>query len=262
LSAEAQVIDVGAGVAFNTAPFAIDNFSAAARHGSPGDDYASVRLTKPTLAANQTRFVVDGQSYIAADRPADATSLMLMAAELEGAFLLNPSLDASTEWIVTLPTRQAYVDDNAGGALPAGSGPVAPFTSGDFPREDCVSATWQVIKRDGSLQTEFPTSLCQQVSKIDFLLGTSGSSNPPEQVSEFYTMGIESGRVRLGLRPDLHGMAYAGGPNGAFEGQLFGLPVIAHALMEVRNANAQPGLLASYAISGAIVRKQDGTIDF
>lgn len=268
LSVDAQIVDVAAGSIFDVPTIALDEFSGSARHGGPGEATA-LRFTTPTLAAGQTRFVVEGDSYIAADRPADAVSLVLMAAALEGPFSLQPGLGATTEWIVTLPTRQSYLDDRPGGVLPAGTAPLAPFASssgsGTAPR--CNPVTWETIARDGTIvgadDSLFPSpvdgALCAQVTRVALVREFPAVPGGFEPLS---TRGEDNGRLRLGLRPDVHRLAHGTGPGGTLGASQQGLPVLALPLIEARNANAQPGLLATYGYTGHVVRRRIGVVDF
>jgi hypothetical protein len=257
ISADAQVVDVAAGVAFDMSPFVIDDFSAAARHGSPATNFTVARLSMPTLEAGQSRFVVGGDAFVAANRPADAMSALFTAAAVEGAFALNPDLDASTEWIVTLPTRQAYLDNRAGGELPVGNTTLAaPFNAatGGGTEAYCNPVTWETIERDGHLFAAVPGKLCYQVESVTFAATNANSL-------EVSTQGAVEGRMRLGLRPDVHRLPFATGSTSASTAKLLGLPVVVQPLIEVRNQNAQPGVLASYAFSGSTVRTQERVVE-
>ncbi len=255
ISADAQVVDVAAGTAFDMSPFVIDDFSVAARHGAPGTNFAKVRLTMPTLEAGQPRFVV-GDAFVAANRAADAMSLLFMASSVEGAFAINPELEAGTEWIVTLPTRQAYLDNRPGGELPVGSTTLAaPFNTatGGGTEPYCNPVTWEAIERDGELLPAVAGELCSQVESVVFAATGTGS--------EVSTQGAVEGRMRLGLRPDIHRLPFATGSVSASTAKQLGLPVLVQPLIEVRNQNAQPGILATYAFSGTTIRTQERAVE-
>ena len=250
ISAEAHLIDVADGVAFTGSAYMIDGFSGGPRHGTGGESFKATRLTKPTLPANAVRFVVDGFGTVDGNRPADAVSLLFMATSLEANFLLGESLDASTDWVVTLPTRQAYLDDRTGGALAAGSAPIAPFnasTNSIVDGRDCSAATWTFVSRDGAALPPRETTLCGQVSVLEL--------DPVD--GEHATDGLTEGRAILGLRPDVHRVRYSPNADGSLPINFAGLPVVARVLTEVSNESAQPGVLASYAISSAVVRHKD-----
>jgi hypothetical protein len=268
LSVDSQIVDVAAGSVFDVPSVALEEFSGGARHGGPGESTA-LRFTRPTLAPGQTRFVVEGNSYVPGDRPADAVSLVLMAASMEGPFSVDPNLASSTEWIVALPTRQAYLDDRPGGVLAAGTAPIAPFASasgvGTAPR--CNPVSWETIARDGtlagagdaSLPSPLDATLCAQVTRVTL---TRALPAAPGSTEPLTTRGERNGRLRLGLRPDVHGLGYGTGPDGNFQGVLQGLPTLVLPLIEAQNAAAQPGRLATYGYSGHVVRRQSGFVDF
>lgn len=262
ISAEAQIIDVVGGVAFSTEPFALDNFSNVARHGNGSADFNAARIYKPVGSNAQGEFEVHGSRALSA---ADAVSLLMMTVEVEGAFMLNESMDASTRWILTFPTRPAYLDNLPGGEL---SGDItgslfaiAPGSSAAY----CVATTWQTLDRRGMLGAGSELPMCQQVNVVEIV---DAAVAPAPDGFEFGTgnaqsgSGPEQGRLRVGLRQDQRSLRYTTGPGPSGNTFAFGLPVIALSLMEVRNQAALPGVLASYAIAGRIVRKRDGFVDF
>jgi hypothetical protein len=259
LSGEAQLIDVAGGVAFNTEPFVIEGFSKSARHGNGSNDFDAIRIHDPTAVDANNEFVVDGGARVSGQRPADAVSLMLMAAQLEGGFTISDAVGATTRFVVTFPTRGAYLDNLIGGELPAGTPPIQPFAGIDVAAGPpwCVPTTWRTIDRDGDLGVPAELPLCDQVNVVDILDATT----PPGAAGSTFTSAIDQGRIRVGLHAEQHTLVYSAGPLSG-NGFAYGLPAIAHSLMEIRNSNARPGLLASYAISGRIVRKQEGAIDF
>ena len=259
LSGEAQLVDVANGVAFNTEPFVIENFSRAPRHGNGSIDFDAIRIFDPTAVDDNEEFVVDGGSRVSGQRPADAVSLMLMASELEAGFTISDAVEASTRFVVTFPTRGAYLDNLAGGELAAGTPPITPFNgllAGTAPPY-CLATTWRTIDRDGDLGATSELPLCKQVNVVDIIDETTEPGRP----GTTFTSAIDQGRIRVGLQPQQRTLVYSTGPNtgNAFA---YGLPALGLALTEVRNRNAQPGVLASYAISGRVVRKQEGVIDF
>lgn len=254
LSAELQLVDVAGGVAYGIEAFAVDGFSGQPRHG---DAVNAARIYKPTATNAQGRFEV-GEAIVEGTKPADAVSLLMMAAELEGAFSVEDSLDSRTRWAVSFPTRPAYTDNRPGGEFAGESRP--PFHFVDAPKPDCpVETTWQTIDRTGGLGDAEELAMCAQVNRIDVLAG----EGPGAEAAgfEFYTGDVASGRIRVGFHPERHSLAYTVHP-GADGASAKGLPVLAVPMIEARNANAQPGVLASYAITGKVVRRREGGIDF
>lgn len=256
LSGEAHVVNVQEGIGFDIAPIVFAGFSGAARHTN---DFRVVRIFKPVLAAGQNEFAV-GNARFAADHGADAVSYTLMAARIEGGFMLNESMDAQTVWAMSFPTRAAYVDNRPGGELGVGAPLRAPFAGDSIVRSDtqtCLTASARSIDRTGKLGDATPVPFCGQVFDLPFYwAGDEGVGSPlfdPSPVSVF-TGDVEQGSVRIEFDPSL-GMSYqpAGGSASA---TIKGLPVVAYSLMQARNAAAQPGLLATYAITGSVVRTQ------
>ena len=57
--------------------------------------------------------------------PIDAVSAVMMAQTVQNEFSVNPVVSAETDWVITFPTKNQYVNQNLAGGIP-------PFTS-DFP---------------------------------------------------------------------------------------------------------------------------------
>jgi hypothetical protein len=259
ISAELQLIDVAAGVAFGIEPLVLQGFSGGPRHGRGDTDFQAARIYKPTAKNVQGNFDVAG-AIVDGRRPADAVSLLLMSADIETAFSTEDSLDARTDIVVAFPTRPAYVDNRPGGELPAGSAPIAPFDDLgplDSTAPPCVDTTWRMLDRDGAASEPETVSLCEQVNLRSLADGEI------EGIEEhiFYTGDMQRGRMRIGFDPEHRAIAYISGP---VEGnaRVLGLPAAAVSLTEFRNVNAQPGVLASYAVANKIVRRRDGFVDF
>jgi hypothetical protein len=258
ISGEARLVDVAGGTAMDIPSFGFTGFSGVSRHGVPSVNFADVRIYRPTLAPQQSEFMV-GSIELPASRAADAASLVLMTAELEGSFSLNDSMHASTDWVVTFPTRAAYLDNRVGGVLPAGTAPVAPFANDPAPTgtaPNCTSSDWQTISRAGDLGPAVDMPLCEQVNVVTL---AHAAGNPADANPTFSTAGVEEGRVRLNLRAE-HGIAYIDASTKE-DGNVIGLPAIGFSLMRLQNANAQPGLLATYAMTGNTVRKYESSVD-
>lgn len=249
LSAEAQIVDVAGGVAFDVAPVTLDDFSAAPRHGNAGQDFNDARFSKPTVSAAAGEFVVGGGARVTADRAADAVSLLLMSSALEGGFLLGAGLGAETRFVLAFPTRAAYLDNLPGGDVPVGNPARAPFADATTNAPYCIDTSWQAIDRRGNAGAARTLPMCGQVNVVE--LGEN------DHHGDFAT-GTDAGRIRVDLSKAGRALPFA-----VIEGDdavtvaARGLPAVAVSLSEVRNANAQPGRLASYAISHRIVRERD-----
>ena len=255
LTGEAQIIDVAGGVAYRSDAVVLDDFSFGPRHALAGNaDFNAVRFYKPTVSPAIGGFSVHG-AMISIDRPADAVSLTLMSTAYETGYLLGDALDASTRVVVALPTRAAYLDNLPGGELPANTGAIAPFNGVTANKPYCIDSDWQSIDRAGLVSVKTLLPLCEQVNVIDL-------AQQQGEAGDFVT-GSDTGRVRIDLQPHPHTLQYE-----VFNGdvtephQAHGLPAVVQSLSEVRNANAQPGVLASYAISHRPVRETDYDTEF
>lgn len=252
ISAQMQLIDVAAGVAFDIESLTLQGFSSGPRHGPGHTDFQAARIYKPT-------------GDMEGEHPADAVSLLLMSADIEAAFSVEDSLDATTGLFITFPTRPAYLDNRPGGELAADTAPIAPFDDAEpsiaNPTFSCVDTTWRALDRDGVVGEANEVPICTQVFGLRIAAGES--EGPSTDGLAFFTGDVKRGRIRVDLDRGLHHrvLAYTLGPveNNAVA---YGLPVMAASLIEVRNANAQPGVLASYAITGKAVRRRDGFVDF
>ena len=192
-----------------------------------------------------------GRAQIPSDRPADAVSLLLMSTAFEAGYLLGDSLDASTRVVVALPTRAAYLDNLPGGELPANAAAVAPFTGATTSKPYCVDSEWQAVDRSGDDGVASLLPLCEQINVVDLAQHTG-------EGGDFLT-GSDAGRVHIDLQPQPHALQYL------IEDVVVsahGLPAVVQSLTEVRNANAQPGVLASYAISHRPLRETDYDMEF
>jgi len=127
----AGLVNVAQGTLYAYDATAIDGFSDVVQHTGPGD-------AKPNLSTAVTdsahdiaaAYVPIGNAMIKSDYPAtargvDAVSAVLMAGLLANEYLTDPAVGASSEWVITFPTKQFYVDPAIVGAAPLGA--VAPF---------------------------------------------------------------------------------------------------------------------------------------
>ncbi len=190
---------------------------------------------------------------------ANGVSLALMRASIGNEFNTDPTIGAATEWIVTFPTKQYYTDVAQDNQV------TAPFTNAfrdDGKSYDAfkVSYTDRSGVRDGHIPEEFagtpppPPSLCGTVNVVSFnqgtpaatsILGHKGIGNDVSLRTDAGTPLIE-GTAEFDLRSFANiateHVLVAPGSGRSY----FGLPVLSYSVLRVVNANAQPGVLASY----------------
>ncbi len=230
ISATAEIIDVAKGAAVSVPVVALENFRAAtapAPHEPPGGD-------TPTLA--------DATGGI------DAVSAALVRGAIANEVSTDAAIDAQTEWVVTFPTKRYHTDTAIVGTTPR-----APFTATTGGTAGlagtCAGARIVSFSADG-LRCDEPTGvgpsceiepLCDAVSLVRF-----ARSGDTRRIfgGVAQTLDLPSGKSTLRLQRLDNDEPYAWQLG---EQTLTGLPVVGFSTSTFTNANAQPGLLATYA---------------
>lgn len=209
---------------------------------------------------NGVAFWLDYQSGI------DAVSAIFTANTIYNEYFVAASLGASTDWVVTFPTKNFYVDkglypDNATAPFvepfhsPGASNLVIPNTSydreeGSAPPNPCDSGCIAVP----------PPVLAYQVNvspftnDANFALGTPsgvlGSTLTSLQIPPY----ADGGSATMDLVSGDGGHEFPGGVDiNRQPVTLDGLPVVGFMVYNIINTQAQPGLLANYG--GAFVHR-------
>lgn len=245
ISANLQLVKVVEGLILGIPGIAIQGFSSTPL--DPDFNGYEPRFANPVLGANQAVFethTANGVLRFAADRGPDAISSLFMQSELGGEFYANPNLGATTRWVISMPTKAAYVSTRPG-SLARNGQPVSPFSSFFTANRACDRVTTRQGRLDGApLQTlVLPTTvdLCQQVNLIDF--------NQPFADSGTTLLQFQASAIRTisALRPD-------GTPV-----VLNGLPAVGLQLSNFINGQLQGGVLANYSISQSLRSAPAGT---
>ncbi|HET7064672.1 MAG TPA: hypothetical protein VFI49_10400 [Rudaea sp.] len=284
----AGIVDVAEGTLYSYDATAIDGFSDIVQHTAPGDPKPNLS-TAVTDSAHDiaTAYVPIGNAMIKADYPAstravDAVSAVLMADTLFNEFDIEPDLGASSDWVVTFPTKQFYVDPGIVGT--ADSGILPPFSelwlsrAGSMYGLACNPAGYRLYDREGSIAaapslSDVPPAtsnyLCYQTSVLP--LRTYSSLSPTEALaSSLFNRSVPEDRPILGPAPQSasghfllsftqsyiqHGATYTVGESfvpqalrPSFDGNVFpGLPAIGFLAVNYINANVAPGVLSNYS---------------
>ena len=134
------LIDVPRGTDATYDAVAIDNWFdslfAVSAHSEPGD-------LLPNLGEGSSDYNVFDQGGVVsgtADNGWDAVSAVLMQGSISNDYVLEPSLDAGTDWVVTFPTKRQYVNQ--------GSDPLPPFTSVWNPETSSACETFDIFYWD------------------------------------------------------------------------------------------------------------------
>jgi hypothetical protein len=194
----------------------------------------------------------------------DAVSAVFMADAIYNEYVTSSSLSANTDWVVTMPTKEFYVDKDL---YPAN--PTAPFVQAfDAPGQSITDVATTITDREeGTIQQpcqpgfepppcEPPIALLYEANVLPFNTGQALTPWP---------IGAPSGVLGSQLTPfaiDTYGddgsatLDLAGGDGGHLlpggidaDGQamtVIGLPVTGFMVYNIINAHAQPGLLANY----------------
>lgn len=191
----------------------------------------------------------------------DAVSAVFMADAIYNDYIVSDSLGAETDWIVTFPTRQFYVDNLYVDVARK------PFENAVESGESQVVVGGRVFDReqldvafDGDCSGNCPPAILRyQVNAIGFggLSGDAGSRVLGSNlVPTLMPLAGESGHALLWLDNPEKSRVLAGGIDvqSGHEVRLHGLPVTGFMVYNIVNANASPGVLANY--SGAFPHRK------
>jgi len=197
----------------------------------------------------------------------DAVSAVFMADSIYGEFVIGAALGANTDWVVTFPTRQFYVDKDRHpgadvspfvepfGATANGESRVSASTEAMFDREG--GSAWPPSGNCGS-PIQCPSHVAtfgHQVGVLAFAnAGTSGVFGSRLAVLPMLTSTWDSfwthadtGALTLDLASgDGQHRLRAGTTGDGVHVQLAGLPVAGFMAYNVINTQAAPGRLANY----------------
>ncbi len=290
LFGSAMLIDVVNGVSAPYSADAIDGFmSAGILHNLPGD-------TKPSLidvggpgALDVTAYVFNnGQlitsSYGAAapgTRKVDAVSAIFMHNDIFNEYVLDGAANATTDWVVTFPTKRFYVDTAIVGAAPTAA-QMAPFveifknyttvaengqskievglfpfdreeaspgacTGSDVDNPNCGVCFSPCDESSTSVPVlRYEAQVISFQSEADFTADKTSPVLGSKLASnvDVRADSLSQGWMRIALNPTTQPHAL----NASAEGNVFhGLPVTGFAATNYVNADAAPGKLANYS---------------
>ena len=300
----ATVINVPQGAAFGYDAIAIadhvaDGAAGYAMHYEPGD----IRPNFTDSAMDTAAIVsVNGQAVTldySGDYPStgveriQAMNATIMATELYNDYVTDPAIDATTDWLLTFPTKAFHVN---------GTEPIQPFSQQWVGNSACEPAALYSVDREESQPAEPPAPgpsgpdfspapptppdpapsnndvpLCYESTIIQFATeSAAGTSQVAVGVNSF--LEADNGWAVISFDPDHIASTLAkcdidGDESAnldakepctrtidAGDGQLIGLPVVGFAVQKYVNGNADgSGVLANYAISTAHKKCRSGT---
>jgi hypothetical protein len=204
----------------------------------------------------------------------DAVSLLFMHDAIYNEYVTDAALGASTEWVITFPTKRSYVDVAA--ATLVRTPFTNPFRDNGSACEAIQVAYWnrEEAVADGptggvdfsppppDVQVIGP-ALCFEAQVLSFNQSAVAAGNPSAVFGSTYASNINtarnatanftSGWSRIGFRANplnVLNMAFAGFTDTS---QYFGLPVTGFWAANYVNANVTAGVLANY--SGAYAHR-------
>lgn len=261
------LIDVPAGAAGAYDAVAIDNWAVpgAISHTAPGS-------TSPSIGSDADTFydvfteggVVSGEALDGWD----AVSAVLMTASISNDYVLEPTVLAGTDWVVTFPTKREYVNG-------VGS-PDAPFTSAWNPETSAACETFEIRYWDreerepitpidptdfsplppvGAIQT---FSFCHEANVLTFNNSDVLDASERTGVNLDLEPGFDNGWAQLDFS------AANGHVLSTFDDEFIGLPTIGFAVQRYVNgdldqASIQP-LDAGGSATGTVRANYGGTI--
>lgn len=277
------VVDVAEGTLFGGRATAIDDYSQhplfadtasllqyiALGNSRPGevDAVLPAGASGTTLTYSSTSPLGPSPWYAGA-RAMDAA---LMSDSVFGAMSREASVSSHTEWVVTMPTKYFYTDNEMLGLSLGEDGALPPFDTvfgASRPGASCSRYTAQGYDREGRAvqfltDPEFPTpppwqlpqhALCFAANVVHFsdldpdgttpLLGSRLGSKLWNPVPAVETANV---RIDLGTRPATGAPRLL--PPDIRGTQLRGLPLIGFEAVRYVNGNVKPGTLANYTLA-------------
>ena len=256
------VIDVPQGTFYGYAPTAISGFTQlplltrTSSADAPNLDQAT--SIDSALAARAHVVLGSGDAFdVDFGRGVDAVSAVLMKDTLSNDYLADPLLGASTDWVVTFPTRAFYVDERLDPHAPG-----APF---EEPAHDGLSIA-NVPATSFDRAGFAPGSGCEAPACVPPLLQLARTVNVLAFVDPAAPDPSESGALNSAFPVRVDGLPSNAGRTDLVLGSvaltnhllttgvsaahepvtLFGLPAIGFMVYNIINTQAGPGLLANY----------------
>jgi hypothetical protein len=273
------VIDVANGTMLAYAADAVDGFYTDA--AAPGALHADPGTTDPDLldadnGANVTSFVfaqngaaVLTDTFLVGLPTPDAVSVVFMADTIYNEFNTDPALGASSEWVITFPTKRYYVDVTTNAILPftnpfrddgaacelidirywdreEASFSPAPGSVTVSPRPPQAPPTGNVLCWEANVLTFNQTAVANATGVTSSaILGGRYAQNLFTQAGSGSATNFAAGHMRMQFDNPLVTGRQNFLPTAAR--QYLGLPTTGFWALNVVNASAQPGLLANYS---------------
>jgi len=264
-----SIIDVAQGTIYTIDAAALDGFSATIQHTiASSNDGPDLDTANDAAGADTvTAFVPVGAKMLAAkyQRPVDAVSAVLMADSLYNEYEVDPAIGATSDWVVTFPTKHFYVDLDENPGVNAISNP--PFDEkfgATVPGKSCSPIGLRVYDRDELTTTVgFPgtspnivlPTLCFETNVLPIKSAISLLGSQLLDANDLLgsQLPFAAGHIAASLvnSADAAGNVSADPAHAlsaSANGYVFkGMPAIGFLARSYINANVTPGVLANYS---------------
>ena len=253
------IVNVDAGTDVTYDATALDAFSTAVLHATPGSSLPSLADADPeanivtALAGTPTVLTLDTGAN--AHPGLDAVSAVLMKGSIMNDYVVDTTIAAGTDWVVTFPTKHPYTN--------GANAPEAPFTAawtGEEPSEACEAIGVSYYDREELSPTTPPSdidfsplppvvvvqgpALCYEANVM-----TVNDSNVFGSTLSHYNInleeGFDAGWMALDFTTDANHTLSASANGGTDTVVLRGLPTIGFAAIAFQNGDIG-GLLSNY----------------
>ncbi len=236
------MVNVDAGSEIAADAVALDNWSTAQQHNLPGDEAPSLNAGDPVA------FFKNGTDSVF-NTGIDAVSAVLMKTSLSNDYAVGAGLNAQTDFVVTFPTKRAYVNTGTTTAN-------APFTAPWVPASSSACEAIGINYWDREEQTAVidedqvsprppvpGLALCHETNILS--IGNSNLLGGASIRNQLTINSFQTGWMRLAFTNVGNQLLPIGGGTTT---PLLGLPAIGFAAINIQNGDVG-GLLSNYSAS-------------
>ncbi len=262
LSATAILINVAQGISMAEPVTALTGFSSRILHYNSNS-------RSPTLAdgTNRSTVIVDNQSQqLIWPTGFEALSSVLSKAVIHGEYALDEAIQAQTDWIISMPTRQFHIEPETAAAPFSGLLELPLLGNVGYCELIDIDSIYNRSSLRHASNTQpcpmfcfFDNAICGATSTLPFNNQSSQLSLPTifdtnythftrvflGDLENNKNIRVSSENGMMALKLDQY--TNNGHDRGDNPQRVNGLPIIGFAAQTYTNANAQPGLLANYA---------------
>jgi hypothetical protein len=178
-----SIVNVNNGTDFSYDPVAFDEWSDTVNYTGPGSVLPTLASASPTVST--TISARQGVVIAGWDTGEDAVSSTIMHDQIYNEYVIDPSIAAGTDWVVSFPTKRFYVAVGTGTARPPFQ---SNFLNGTGSCDDISLAYYDREERKPGATVDFSPSpsptgpqLCWEINVITFnntnVLGSSLARN-------------------------------------------------------------------------------------